>query len=224
MKAMILAAGRGERMRPLTDQTAKPLLEAADKPLIVHILHQCLDAGISDIVINVCYKADQIMQTLGDGSEHGVKITYSIEEEILGTAGGVIKALPLLGEEPFLLTSGDIWSGYDFKNLITQKNNVDLAHLVLVNNPSFHPKGDFHLSNGNKVSAEGEPKLTYGNLGLFHPRLFSDCPRGNLALGEVLRAKLRNNTITGEHYQGPWMNIGTPTQLEQLDERLRRSA
>ncbi len=224
MKAMILAAGRGERMRPLTDETPKPLLKAGSEPLIGHVLQQCRDAGITDIVINVCYKADQIMQTLGDGADYGANITYSIEQEILGTGGGVVNALPLLGEDAFIVLSGDVWSSYDLKNLIAQQENLALAHLVLVNNPSFHPEGDFHLTATHHLHVAGEPKLTYGNLGLFHPALFAGMKVENFGLGTVLRTAMENEQVTGEHYQGSWMNIGTVAQLQQLDERLRRTA
>ncbi len=224
MKAMILAAGRGERMRPLTEQTPKPLLEVGGRPLISYVFDQCKSAGVTDIVMNVWYKADIIMDTLGDGRDYGVNITYSVEDELLGTAGGVINALPLLSNQPFFMISGDIWSGYHLKYLIDRKDSLKLAHLVLVSNPSFHPDGDYHLNAMNHVCVNGEPKLTYGSIALFHPDLFVGFKPGKRGIDEVFRAAIEKNQITGEHFQGPWMNIGTPAQLQQLDERLRRTA
>jgi MurNAc alpha-1-phosphate uridylyltransferase len=224
MKAMILAAGRGERMRPLTEQTPKPLLKAGGEPLIDHVLRQCAAAGIQDVVINVFHLGQQIIDALGDGSDYGVNIEYSIEEELLGTGGGIVKALPKLGDQPFLALSGDVWSTYDLTNLIAKQQDLNLAHLVLVNNPDFHQKGDFHLDASQRVRLQGEPKLTYANLALLHPKLFAGKKVEFFGLGDSFRAASENDDVTGEHYQGSWMNVGTPAQLQQLDERLRRSA
>lgn len=220
MKAMIFAAGRGERMRPLTDTTPKPLLELAGKPLIVQNIERCKAAGIEDIVINVSYHADKIKAALGDGSKFGVRIQYSHEDPVLETAGGVIKALPLLGDKPFLGLAADVWADLNLQSLIAQAEHVDYAHLVLVDNPEFHPDGDFALMDG-VVKPSGKPRYTYSSIGIYHPKMFADLPEQRLGLGELLHQHLSHGKITGEHYQGKWFNLGTPEQLETAERLLK---
>lgn len=224
MKAMIFAAGRGERMRPLTDETPKPLLMLAGKPLIVHAILACKAAGIRDIVINVSYKADKIMQALGDGSTWHVNIQYSKESEPpLETAGGIIKALPLLGDEPFIAMSGDIWTNYDLSVLFPHAQNLKLAHLVMVPNPDYNEKGDFALLPNGEISDNQTARLTYGNIALLHPTLFAGLPEQRLGLGTLLRKHLHTHNITGEEYKGPWLNIGTPAELLHAESHLKET-
>lgn len=224
MKAMIFAAGRGERMRPLTDTLPKPLLTLADKPIIVHAIEACKLAGITELVLNVSYLADKIMNALGDGSAFGVTLHYSIEgSPPLETAGGIIKALPLLGPEPFLVFSGDIWTAYDLRSLVAQAAQVELAHLVLVPNPSYHPEGDFVLLPDGRLSDEINGRYTYGNLGIFHPKLFEGLPEQRLRLGKVLYDNLKSGKITGELYTGPWFNMTTPHDLYQAEKTLKET-
>jgi len=224
MKAMIFAAGRGERMRPLTDNVPKPLLMLAGQPLIVHAILSCKNAGIDQIVVNVSYKADLIMKELGDGSQWGVSIQYSQEgEPPLETAGGIIKALPLLGEKPFIVMSGDIWTNYDLSLLLSRTKQVKLAHLVMVKNPEDNPNGDFCLMPNGVLSTSDNVRLTYGNIGLFHPHLFNDLPVQRLGLGNLLRDYLKSGDITGEYFNGEWLNIGTPAQLAQAQHVLKET-
>lgn len=224
MKAMIFAAGRGERMRPLTDTTPKPLLMLAGQPIIVHAILACKQSGINDLVINVSYKAELIMTALGDGSQWGVRIQYSQEDEPpLETAGGIIKALSLLGSDPFIALSGDIWSNYDLTHLISRADQIKLAHLVMVPNPDFKTQGDFSLSTQGILSDQGDNLLTYGNMGLFHPDLFKGIPLQRLGLGKVLRDHLSSGLITGEKFSGEWFNIGTVEQLTRAENMLRES-
>jgi MurNAc alpha-1-phosphate uridylyltransferase len=224
MKAMIFAAGRGERMRPLTDITPKPLILLAGQPLIVHAILACQQAGIRDIIINVSYKAETIMQALGDGSHWGVNIHYSQEAEPpLETAGGIIKALPLLGHDPFIALSGDIWTNYDLRQLIHRADSVKLAHLIMVPNPDFKTQGDFVLQSNRVLSNAGSDRLTYGNIGLFHPDLFQNLPVERLGLGALLHQHLNSGHITGELYTGEWFNIGTIDQLAQAEHMLKET-
>lgn len=219
MKAMILAAGRGERMRPLSDTTPKPLLTVAGKPLIVHHLERLAAAGIQDVVINLAYKGEQIEAALGDGSAFGVQINYSKESDLgLETAGGVIKALPLLGHAPFILLSADIWTDYPFEQL--QAQTVKAAHLVMVQNPTYHPAGDFYL-DGKTLCHEGEQSLTYANIGLFDPAYFEPHKQQRLALGSLLHQSVSEGLLTGEVYQGCWQNLGTAEQLLALNQALQ---
>jgi len=221
MKAMILAAGRGERMRPLTDTTPKPLLEVGGKPLIVWHLEALAQAGVHDIVINHAWLGEQIEAQLGDGRAYGVHIDYSAERpEALETAGGIIQALPLLGDAPFLVINGDIWTDYPLANL--RKRFLlpgGLAQLVMVDNPPQHPDGDFALSDGVLI-AEGEPRLTFSGIGVYSPELFAELAPGRRALAPILRAAMAAGKIGGEYYQGQWFDIGTPERLRELDERL----
>ncbi len=218
MKAMILAAGRGERMRPLTDHTPKPLLLAAGKPLIEHTLSQLVSAGFTEIVINHAYLGEQIEAYLGDGQRFGASIQYSDEgDTALETAGGIINALPLLGEQPFLVVNGDIATDFDYRLL--RAITVDLAYLVLVDNPDHHPQGDFALADDGKLSDNGDAKLTFSGIGVYHPALFADCQPGILKLAPILRAAMQKAHVHGCHHQGFWLDIGTPERLQALSAR-----
>ncbi|OGT41263.1 MAG: hypothetical protein A3F13_05375 [Gammaproteobacteria bacterium RIFCSPHIGHO2_12_FULL_40_19] len=214
MKAIILAAGRGERMRPLTLKTPKPLLSVGNMTLIDHALYQLRIAGITDVVINVHHLGEQIMQHCGDGSAIGMCIQYSIENELLETGGGIYQALPLLGDKPFLVVSADVWTAYPLKQL-TQKN-VSGAHLVFVDNPDFHPKGDYGLDSKGIVHFDTSIKYTYANIAVLHPDLFRDEKAGVFRLSTVFHRAIKKGVMTGEHYTGVWHNVGTPNDLERL--------
>lgn len=219
MKAMILAAGRGERMRPLTDTTPKPLLRVGGQALIEYHLAALHAAGIDEIVINHAWLGGQITHYLGDGSRYGVRIQYSDESAgALETAGAIIKALPLLGEAPFVVINGDIFTDYAYADLPPQP--AGLAHLVMVDNPPQHPAGDFVLRAG-QVLAEGEPRLTFSGIGVYQPALFAACRPGPLPLAPVLREAMARNEVSGEHYTGQWLDIGTPGRLAELDAGLQ---
>lgn len=220
MKAMILAAGRGERMRPLTDLTPKPLLQVAGRRLIEYHIHNLVTAGIRELVINHAHLGDQIEMLLGDGSRYGASIQYSVEQEALETAGGIFNALPLLGDMPFVVVNGDIWSDYPFQRL--PKNIAGLAHLVLVNNPLHHSQGDFVLE-GEKIKSDGEPKLTFSGISILKPELFATCQPGAFPLAPLLRQAMQDDKVTGEHYSGEWWDIGTPGRLQALDQKLRQA-
>ncbi|WP_298613232.1 N-acetylmuramate alpha-1-phosphate uridylyltransferase MurU [uncultured Thiothrix sp.] len=220
MKAMILAAGLGTRMRPLTDHTPKPLLKAGGKPLIVWHLEKLAAAGFKDVVINIAWLGWQIPEALGDGSQWDLKLHYSDEqtETALETAGGIIKALPLLGSEPFLVVNGDIWC--DYACLPHTLPPTTLAHLILVDNPEHHPAGDFALEAG-RARNTGEHKLTFSGIGYYHPELFAGLAYGKRALGPVLRTVMEQDLVSAEHYQGNWLDIGTPERLAQLDQQIQ---
>ncbi|WP_301584264.1 N-acetylmuramate alpha-1-phosphate uridylyltransferase MurU [Halomonas alkaliantarctica] len=217
MKAMILAAGLGKRMRPLTDHCPKPLLPVAGKPLIVHHLERLKRAGIDEVVINVSYRAEQIMAALGDGSAFQLRIHWSLEKTPLETGGGIQKALPLLGEAPFLLVNGDVWCDYTPPASRLQGN--DLAHLVLVDNPSHHPSGDFGLIDG-RVAPANHTRLTFAGISLLHPDLLADQPPGEFALAPLLKHAMTSNLVSGEHYSGHWVDVGTPERLNDLEHYL----
>jgi MurNAc alpha-1-phosphate uridylyltransferase len=223
LKAMLLAAGRGERMRPLTDRTPKPLLEVAGKPLIVWHIEKLVKAGISDLVINHAHLGSQIEQALGDGSRFGARIQYSPEAHALETAGGIANALPLLGDAPFAVINGDIFCDYDFAGLHQRaaalKSGGDAAHLVLVDNPPQHPGGDFAL-HGGRVT-DGGPRLTFSGIGIYWPALFAGIPRGRIApLAPLLRAQIAVGKVSGEHHTGLWVDVGTPQRLAELDRQV----
>ncbi len=224
MKAMILAAGRGERMRPLTDATPKPLLTAGGKPLIIWHIEALVRAGMRDLVINHAHLGQRLEDALGDGGRFGARIAWSPEGEALETAGGIANALPLLGENPFLVVNGDIACDYDFARLPPRgaalRANGLRAHLVLVPNPPHHPRGDFALIEG-RVSAEGEAKLTFSGIGVYDPRLFAGIARGAKApLAPLLRAAMDEGAVSGELHAGLWMDVGTPGRLAELDRLL----
>ena len=219
MRAMILAAGLGTRMRPLTDHCPKPLLEAGGKPLIVHHLERLRAGGIIDVVINVSYRAEQLVAALGDGRDFGVHIAWSRETTPLETGGGIRQALPLLGEAPFLLVNGDVWCDLDPAGLPALGD--DLARLVLVDNPDHHPQGDFHLDAAGRVHAEGEPRLTFAGISLLDPALVADEPPGAFALAPLLRRAMAEGRVGGHRHRGAWVDVGTPERLDALDRRLR---
>jgi N-acetyl-alpha-D-muramate 1-phosphate uridylyltransferase len=223
MKAMILAAGRGERMRPLTDTTPKPLLPLNGKYLILFTILKLKQAGIVDLVINVSHLAPQIESALGDGTQHGVRITYSRENEALETAGGIAWALPLLGEQPFVVANSDVYSDYDFAALQARAQALTAqqhAHLVLVDNPVHHPQGDFGLRDG--VVATDGARLTFSGIGAYHPALFASIARGEkVRLAAQLARPVAEGCVSGEHFRGEWNDVGTPQRLAELDARLR---
>jgi MurNAc alpha-1-phosphate uridylyltransferase len=218
MKAMILAAGRGERMRPLTDHTPKPLLKAGGKPLIVHHVERLAAAGYRELVINYAHLGGQIEAALGDGARWSLHIRYSEENPALETGGGIYKAIPMLGAEPFLVLNGDIWTDLDLS--LPRLRDGLLAHLVLVDNPPHHPEGDFSLSDG-LVRSRSYPRYTFSGIGIYHPGLFRDCRPGAFPLAPLLRRAMDSGLVSGEHYTGAWFDIGTPQRLETLDQLLR---
>ncbi|CAM3921787.1 N-acetylmuramate alpha-1-phosphate uridylyltransferase MurU [Vreelandella rituensis] len=218
MKAMILAAGLGKRMRPLTDHCPKPLLPVAGKPLIVHHLERLAHHGIQEVIINVSYRGKQIMQALGDGKQHGVSIAWSHEREPLETGGGIRHALPLLGDAPFLLVNGDIWCDH-LPDPIALGD--DLAHLVLVDNPDHHPQGDFHLMHSGRVQQEGSPRLTFSGLSVIDPALVAGMPSGAFALAPLLKNAMQHQRVSGEYFQGNWVDVGTPERLARLEAQLQ---
>jgi N-acetyl-alpha-D-muramate 1-phosphate uridylyltransferase len=218
LQAIILAAGRGERMRPLTDRIPKPLLVVGGKPLIVHLIEALVRDGIHEIAVNHAHLGRQIVNLLGDGSRYGARIGYSDESDgVLETGGGIFRALPLIESDPFLVVNGDIWTDFSFARLPRRLDG--LAHLVLVDNPPHHPEGDFVL-NGDKVASMGDPRLTFSGIGVYARALFHDCRPGKFQLAPLLRGAMDRGQVTGEHFQGRWMDIGTPQRLEELDREL----
>jgi N-acetyl-alpha-D-muramate 1-phosphate uridylyltransferase len=220
MKAMILAAGRGERMRPLTDHTPKPLLPVGGKPLIFWHLERLARAGFHEIVINHAHLGSQIESALGDGNRFGVRITYSAEDVALETAGGIAHALPWLGEAPFLVVNGDVYTDYDFTQLEAQPMDGVVAHLVLVDNPPQHSGGDFYLKSG-RLAEEGSARLTFSGIGVYRPELFASITPGSKArLAPLLHDAIAAGRATAEHYRGDWVDVGTPERLQALDRKL----
>jgi MurNAc alpha-1-phosphate uridylyltransferase len=233
MKAMILAAGRGERMRPLTDHTPKPLLKVGGKPLIVWHIERLAKAGFKQIVINHAHLGQQIENALGDGAQWGVQIQYSPEQVALETAGGIANALHFLTEngtknEQFLVVNGDTFTEMDFAALTPSHYKEEvwgevakhLAHLVLVDNPAQHPNGDFAIQD-DMLKNEGAQMLTFSGVGVYHPNLFADVVIGQPAkLAPLLRKAIESNAATAQYYHGVWHDIGTPERLRQLDELL----
>jgi len=215
MKAMILAAGRGERMRPLTDHTPKPLLRIGGQTLIERHIHALTQAGITGLVINHAHLGEQLIAALGNGDAYGADIAYSPEpEDALETGGGIFNALPLLGADPFLVVNSDIWTDFPFNTLPSRPEG--LAHLVLVDNPGHHPAGDFSLLAG-RVSRSAPPMLTFAGIGVYRPELFAGCQPGSFPLAPLLRQAMDNNQVSGEHYRGSWFDIGTPERLDQVN-------
>jgi MurNAc alpha-1-phosphate uridylyltransferase len=229
-KAMIFAAGRGERMRPLTDTCPKPLLDVGGKPLIVWQIERLALAGFRTIVINHAWLGEQIEATLGDGSRWQVQLRYSAENEALETAGGIVQALPLLEDdgasEVFVAVSGDVYADFDYAALNVHAERLRALrepgmHLVMVPNPAFHPNGDFGLVDG-ALLLDARPRFTFGNIGLYDTRMFRDLPRGTRrALTPYYRDTIGRGLASGELYEGMWENVGTPAQLGELDQRLR---
>lgn len=218
MKAMILAAGRGERMRPLTDHTPKPLLKVGGKPLIAWHLERLAAAGFEEVVINHAHLGTQIEAALGDGSQWGLRIQYSPEKVALETAGGIANAMPLLGDAPFLVVNGDVLTDIDFATL--KLTSPDVAHLVMVDNPPQHANGDFVLQH-DRLSAEGSGKLTFSGVGIYAPSLFAGIVRGEAAkLAPLLKDAMAQGLVGGTHHRGQWHDIGTPERLQALDSQL----
>ena len=225
---MILAAGHGTRMRPLTDHTPKPLLEVAGKPLIVWHVEKLKQAGFNDIVINIAWLGEQIPTALGDGSAFGLSIHYSDEqnEGALETAGGIVKALDLFDDQPFLVISGDIWCDYDLSTSVSFDKNT-LAHLILVKNPAHHPEGDFACIDG-RLNQHSHPKHTFSGIGYYQPELFipmrEKIRQGKIPkqqpIGQLLRTMMDNGLVSGEYFTGDWRDIGTPKRLLKLDKDL----
>lgn len=214
MRAMILAAGRGERLRPLTDTVPKPLLEVAGKPLIEHHILALSAAGFTEIVINQGHLGHLLAATIGDGSRWGISIHWSDEQAgALETGGGIHRALPLLGPSPFLVVNADIWTDYPFKQLRAVK--CDWAHLVMIPNPAYKPAGDFALRQA-RIRQEGEQKQTFSGIAVYHPRLFAACTAGRFSVVPLLRAAMENHLVTGEIYTGCWKDIGTLERLESI--------
>ena len=225
--ALILAAGRGERMKPLTDAVPKPLLRAGGRPLIEWQVERLALAGFTNVVVNHSHLGSQIEDALGDGRRLGVHIRYSHEPQALETAGGVAQAIPLIGAEPFVVVSGDIYTNYDYSALLPRIDFIlrhperRVAHFVLVDNPPWHQEGDMGLEGG--VVTRGTPRLTYGNIGVFHPILFDEIVPGTwLKLFPWAYRFVEAGRVGGEHFRGEWDNVGTPAQLAALDRRLCR--
>lgn len=218
MKAIILAAGRGERMRPISDTTPKALLEVRGKTLIAWLIEALRRAGVRDLVINHAHLGRMIEAALGDGRRFGVAIRYSPEAEALETAGGIANALPLLGTAPFIAVNCDIFCDFDFSRIAGRSLGKNQAHLVLVANPPHHPEGDFSLT-GADVGAGGAPRLTFSGIGLYRPGLFDGVARGSKAqLAPLLRAAMARQKVSGEVHHGEWHDVGTPGRLAALNE------
>ncbi|MGR0303925.1 N-acetylmuramate alpha-1-phosphate uridylyltransferase MurU [Acinetobacter beijerinckii] len=227
MKAMILAAGLGNRMRPLTLHTPKPLLEVGGKPLIVWHIEKLKAVGVTEIVINTAWLGDKLVAALGDGSQFGVTILWSHEGEGLETAGGIINALPLLGDEPFILVNGDVWTTMNFSSLLNVQLGDQQAHLVLVENPPQHLKGDFVLSNELAYTFEQEQMgeaLTYSGIAVLAPKMFSGLEQGKRPLAPLLKQAMLQKQVSAEKMQAIWVDVGTPERLEQLDQQIKQNA
>lgn len=222
MKAMILAAGQGKRMLPLTQHTPKPLLRAGEHSLIEWQILRLQQAGIGDIVINHHHLGAKIEAALGDGSRYQVRLHYSPETERLETAGGIIRALPLLEDDSFIIVNGDVWTGFDYSDLKPLDPAQSLAHLVLVPNTAHHPEGDFVLLADGRVTQEGSPRLTYSGISVLHRDLFNGHAEQFLPLAPLLKAAMQQGRVSGRQYTGDWQDIGTPQKLAALDQRLRQ--
>ena len=225
MKAMILAAGLGNRMRPLTLYKPKPLLEVGGKALIVWHIEKLKSIGVTEIVINSAWLADVLIGALGDGSQFGVNIRWTREAEGLETAGGIINALPLLGTEPFILVNGDVWTTFDFADLLKINLQDDLAHLVFVENPTQHPKGDFTLKEDRaftfEQNVEGE-SLTFSGVSVINPKMFDGLEQGKRPLAPLLKDAMLNGKVSAEKMQAAWVDVGTPERLTALDLQIRQ--
>jgi MurNAc alpha-1-phosphate uridylyltransferase len=236
MRAMILAAGRGNRMRPLTDHTPKPLLEVAGIPLIVHHLHNLAKAGFREVMINLGHLGEKIEQKLGAGESFNLRLYYSYEDPILETGGGIAKVLSWLeskdettsastvsnqGSNPFLVISGDIFTDFPLEGLKLKSSK--LAHLVLVDNPDHHPQGDYFLREDGTVCETGSPLYNFAGIGVYRAQLFQDCPKGAFRLPDLFKKAFEHHAISGEYYRGRWVNIGTPQQLIQVNNEIQNS-
>lgn len=222
MKVMLLAAGRGERMRPLTDEIPKPLLPVGGEPLIVHLIESLVAEGFREFVINHAWHGAMIEERLGDGGEYGASITYSPEGgRALETGGGIRHALPLLGSDPFLAVNADIWTDFPFGNLPDALET--LAHLVLVENPPHHPEGDFTLE-GTRVGTGDGQRLTFSGIGVYRPELFADLEQGRFPLAPILYRAIDDERVSGQQFTGEWWDVGTPERLARLDQRLNEDS
>lgn len=228
MRAMILAAGRGERMRPLTDHTPKPLLQVGGKPLIQWHIERLVRAGITELIINLAWLGDQIQQTLGDGSQYGASISYSHESTALETAGGIAQALPFFQDQAFLVINGDVWCDWDpaqARTVATAMSDDTLAWLLLVDNPAQHPEGDFELHASGQVTdktSQGSDALTFSGTGIYRPALFAAITAQKAAaLAPLLRQAMHKQQVRGNRHTGAWVDVGTPQRLAQLDLALQ---
>lgn len=223
MKAMILAAGRGERLRPLTDNTPKPLIYAGNKRLIEYLIEALVQAGFSELVINYAHLGEQFPQALGNGSKYRATIQYSPEHDGgLETAGGIINALPLLGDEPFLVVNGDIWTDFDFTNLRNFRLPDKMqCHLLLVSNPPHNPDGDFALDKSGKVQLSGSERFTFSGVAIYHPAMFKGLDNSKRALKPLFVEAIEQGQVSGQLYQGQWSDIGTVERLQQLEQQLK---
>ena len=227
MKAMILAAGLGNRMRPLTLYTPKPLLEVGGKALIVWHIEKLRDIGVTDIVINSAWLADKLICALGDGSKFGVSIRWTREDEGLETAGGIINALPLLGKEPFILVNGDVWTTMNFAPLLDVTLGENLAHLVLVDNPEQHPNGDFTFAENRAYTFDQDiigEALTFSGVSVIDPKMFDGLDAGKRPLAPLLKQAMLDGKIAASKLQGKWVDVGTPERLMSLDLQIRQGA
>lgn len=222
MKAMILAAGLGTRMRPLTERTPKPMLCVAGVPLIEHHVRNCVRAGITEIVINHAYLGEQIEAYLGDGKRFGCRIDYSREGEPLDSGGGIFRALPLLGDKSFIAMNADVWTDYPLENLLDK--NTSYAHLVMTDNPPQHSRGDFYLHDGLLSEAGAGNKLTWTGLRVINPALFADCSDGVFSIVPLLKQAMSEGRVTGEYFGGRWFDIGTPERLHEINQLLAAAA
>ncbi|HHX33911.1 MAG TPA: nucleotidyltransferase family protein [Gammaproteobacteria bacterium] len=220
MRAMILAAGKGERMRPLTLHTPKPLIPVAGVPLIEYHLRALARAGFAEVVINHAWLGEKIEAHLGNGAQFGLTIQYSAESQPLETGGGIFRALKYLGDEPFVVVNGDIWTDYDFVAL--RKPLDGLAHLVLMDNPEHHPEGDFSLQQGRVTLADSSEALTYSGIAVLHPNLFENCAGGAFKLAPLLRQAIAQGQVSGEHFTGHWIDVGTQERLAATEALLAR--
>jgi len=221
MKAMVLAAGRGERMRPITDRIPKPLVPVAGKPLIVYHLEALARAGVRDVVINLAYRGAQIREALEDGSRYGVRIAYSEEgPDPIETGGGIFKALPLLGTQPFIVVNGDIWTDFDVATLPLLGSGAH-ARLVMVPNPPHVARGDFALDGDFLIESDKDDRFTYSGIGVFSPEFFHDCQPGKFPLRPLLVRAIAARKLQGQVYRGVWLDIGTPERLAELEASLR---
>ncbi|MGH8179896.1 MAG: N-acetylmuramate alpha-1-phosphate uridylyltransferase MurU [Steroidobacteraceae bacterium] len=219
---MLLAAGLGERLRPITDTLPKPLVEVAGKPLIVYHLEALAGAGVRDVVINLSWLGEKIRAALGDGARHGVRITYSDEGPVpLETGGGIHRALPLLGPGPFLVVNSDVWTDMDFSRVPNLEQGAD-AHLLLAPNPPQHPRGDFGLEGDFVVERESD-RFTYTGIGVYRPEFFAGCAPGRFPLLPLLKRAIAARRLRGEAYRGEWLDIGSPDRLTWLDARARKA-
>lgn len=225
MRAMILAAGRGNRMRPLTDNQPKPLLPVAEKPLLGYHLEKLASAGVNEVVINHAWHGEQIEDFVGDGSQWGLQVSFSVEPEGgLETAGGIIKALPLLGEDPFWVINGDIWTDWDYRDLPTDLEKGLLGHLIMVDNPIHHSNGDFAIENGLLVNGENEndARKTFSGVGLYRKELLAPYPEGKQPLKPFFDRAIDKKQLAASYQDGFWTDVGTPERLHQLNQRLEK--